>query len=237
MIRILCAALLLLSGVASVARAADEPAMPAPAESAPPGAMPAPSESAPPPPPGEAGPVVPAGELAEETPPQRVADLSYGIAARLRWITVPEWMLNLFTKENVPLSTWGTGFELFRRKANFDLVLSFNYQNMSPPPGNWLGPSHDASIDTDYVVMNNLSLLSADLSFIWHTNFNDWFGIHYGAGLGIAWVRGEVLRISNGPQCNDMNAGDIHACYPINAQPPTGSDTIPLPASYTTPKT
>src|SRR4029079_10937659 len=71
MTRMLCAALLLLSGLASVAHAAGEASsMPAPTESA----MPAPAESAPPAP-GAAGPVVPAGELAEETPPQRQAAL------------------------------------------------------------------------------------------------------------------------------------------------------------------
>jgi hypothetical protein len=185
--------------------------------------MPAPSESAPPPAPGEAGPVVSAGELAEEAPAQRAADVSYGVAARGRWVTVPEWMLNLFTEENVPLSAWGTGFEFFRRKANFDLVLSFSYQNMAPPPGNWLGKGNPPNIDTDYVVLDGLALWSTDISFIWHTNFNDWFGMHYGAGIGIAYVAGDVLRISNGPQCTAANAGDIHQCYPSNIPMPDPS--------------
>jgi hypothetical protein len=237
MIRTSCAALLLLSGLASVAGAA-EPAMPAPAESAPPGGMPAPSESAPPGP-GGAGPVVPAGELAEEAAPRRAADVSYGVAARGRWISVPEWMLNLFTEQNVPLSSWGTGIEFFRRKANFDLVLTFSYQNMSPSPGNWLGKGNPANIDTDYVVVNGLALWATDISFIWHTNFNDWFGMHYGAGIGISYVSGEILRISNGPQCTPENAGNIHQCYPagLPMPPDPNSDTIALPASYTTPKT
>ena len=238
MIRMLCAALSLLFGLASAARAA-EPAMPAPAESAPSG-MPAPTESAPPPA-GEAGPVVSAGELAEEAPVQRAADVSYGVAARGRWVSVPGWMLNLFTEQNVPLSSWGSGIEFFRRKANFDLILSFSYQNMSPPDGNWLGKGHPADIDTDYVRFNNLSLLGTDVSFVWHTNFNDWFGMHYGAGIGIAWVRGDILRISNGvPRnadgspgqgpnaCTEQNAGNINQCYPTGVTP-NGSDTLPLP--------
>ena len=230
MTRPLCAALLVLSGFASVARAQNEPpagGMPAPAESAPPGGMPAPAESGPPAP-GAAGPVVPPGELAEDAPHQRIADLSYGVAARLRWVSVPAWLLNVFTKKNVPLSSWGTGIEFFRRKANFDLVLSFSYQNMSPPPGNWLGEGHDATVDTDYVVFNNLSMLGADLSFVWHTNFNEWFGIHYGAGIGLAWVRGDILRISNGSGCTEMNAGDINQCHPIGVMP-NGSSTLPIP--------
>ncbi|HEY5449051.1 MAG TPA: hypothetical protein VIQ54_09885 [Polyangia bacterium] len=214
MTRTLCAALLVLSGLASVARAADEPPMPAPTESA----MPAPTESAPPAP-GAAGPVVPAGELAEETPPQRQADLSYGVATRLRWVTVPAWMLNLFTKKNVPLSSWGTGIEFFRRKANFDLVLSFSYQNMSPPDGNWLGAEpHPANTDTDYVQFNGLALWGVDLSFVWHAPINEWFGIHFGAGIGVAYVAGEILRTSNDPaRCTEANAGDVSACRPVGS--------------------
>jgi hypothetical protein len=231
MTRPLCTALLVLSSFASVARAQNEPpagGMPAPAETAPPAGMPAPAEGVPPAA-GHAGPVVPPGELAEEAPTQRIADLSYGVAARLRWVSVPGWLLNGFTKKNVPLSSWGTGIEFFRRKANFDLVLSFSYQNMSPPPGNWLGTGKDnASYDTDYVVFDNLSTLGADLSFIWHTNFNEWFGIHYGAGIGLAWVRGDILRISNGSGCTEMNAGDINQCHPIGIMP-NGSSTLPIP--------
>src|SRR4029079_19722760 len=179
MARLLCC-LLVLSGFASVARAQNEPpagGMPAPTENRPPAAMPPPAENAAPGT-GPAGPVVPAASLAEEAPTQRIADLSWGVAARLRWVSVPGWLLNSFTKQNVPLSSWGTGIEFFRRKANFDLILSFIYQNMSPPPGNWLGKGHNAVDETDYVVFNNLSMLGADLSFIWHTNFNEWFGIH-----------------------------------------------------------
>ena len=247
MTRPFCAALLVLSGFASVARAQNEPpasAMPPPAESAPAQGMPAPAEGVPAAP-GAAGPVVPPGELAEEAPTQRIADLSYGIAARLRWVSVPGWLLNVFTKKNVPLSSWGTGIEFFRRKGNFDLVLSFSYQNMSPPPGNWLGKGttadgrqlHPAEIDTDYVVFDNLAMLGADISFVWHTNFNEWFGIHYGAGIGIAWVRGDILRISDGsPGCTEMSAGDINQCHPIGVTP-NGSSTLPLPSSLTMPRT
>ena len=239
MTRLLCC-LLVLSGFASVARAQNEPpagGMPAPTENPPPAAMPPPAENAAPGT-GPAGPVVPAGALAEEAPTQRIADLSWGVAARLRWVSVPGWLLNSFTKQNVPLSSWGTGIEFFRRKANFDLILSFSYQNMSPPPGNWLGKGkeHPAEVDTDYVVFDNLSLLSTDLSFVWHTNFTEWFGIHYGAGIGIAWVRGDILRISDSVGCTEMTAGNINQCYPVGVMP-NGSSTLPLPSNLTTPRT
>ena len=226
------ALLLLLSGL-SAARAraqdAEPPAgrMPAPSEAAPPSGMPAPTEAAPPAA-GDTRPIVPAGELAEQPAPQRAADLSYGVGARLRWVTVPGWMLNLFTKQNVPLSSWGTGIEFFRRKANFDLVVSFNYQNMSPPDGNWLGKGHMAAIDTDYVQFNGLALYSADVSFVWHSMFTEWFGMHYGAGIGIGIVAGEILRTSNNPaNCREDNAGNVLACNPVGSTP-NGSGGINL---------
>jgi len=223
--RLACAALILLSGFTSVARAADaEPpaGMPQPKESTPPGA-----EGA-----GAAGPVVPAGALSEETPQLRPADLSYGVAARLRWISVPSWLLGLFTKKNVPLSTWGTGLEIFRRKANFDIVLSFNYQNMSPGNGNWLGKGHPANTDTDFVRFDGLALYGADVSFVWHTLVNEWFGIHYGAGIGVAYIPGKIWRISNDPTaCNENNAGDVRQCHPRGWTYQQGLGLVPDPAT------
>jgi hypothetical protein len=158
---------------------------------------------------------VPAAELAEEAGPIRPPDLSYGIAARLRWVSVPGWLLNLFTKKNVPLSSWGTGIEFFRRKANFDFVLAFGYQNMSASDGNWLGSGHKALTDTNYVQFRSLALYSVDASFVWHTTFNDWVGMHYGAGFGLAIVGGTIVRtIDDNGMCTDANTGDVTQCHP-----------------------
>jgi hypothetical protein len=240
MTRTRCAAalLLLLSGAfSSRARAqqnAEPPAggMPAPSEATPPPGMPAPTEATPPG--ADTRPVVPAGELAEQPPAQRAADLSYGVGLRLRWITVPAWMLDLFTKQNVPLSSWGTGIEFFRRKANFDIVVSFNYQNMSPPDGNWLGKGNPAMFDTDYVQFKGLALYSADVSFVWHSMFTEWFGMHYGAGIGVGIVAGEILRTSNSTACTEANAGNVLACNPVGSQP-NGSGGITLNPNVLTP--
>jgi hypothetical protein len=161
-------------------------------------------------------PVVPPGTFDDDTGVQRPADLSYGTGARLRWVTVPAWLLNLFTKKNVPLSSWGTGVSLFRRKGNFDLVGSITYQNMSPADGNWLGKNHDASVDTDLVQFRSFGLVGVDVSFIWHQMFNDWIGMHYGAGIGIGIVTGQILRTSDSSACTDQNAGDLSVCHPVN---------------------
>jgi hypothetical protein len=185
------------------------------ADDAPPPPMPEAQETSAPPTETRPMPVVPAEALEEEAAPVRPADLSYGVATHLRWVTIPAFVLNLFTKENVPLSSWGTGFEFFRRRGNFDFAISFTYVNLSPPDGNWLGKGRDAAVDTDFVQFRGLALYGADASFIWHTDFNDWFGIHYGAGIGIGVIAGDILRTSNdNTLCTDANAGNLAQCHP-----------------------
>jgi hypothetical protein len=146
----------------------------------------------------------------------------YGVAVRMpRWVSVPSWFLDLFTKENVPLSTFSSfGAEFIRRKGDFDIVFGIGYQNMSPEDGNWLGKGKEASIDTDFVQFRDLSMIGADVAFVQRRMFNRYFGMHYGAGLGLAIVRGEMLRVSN-DFCNNANAGNEALCRP-NYCPPEG---------------
>jgi hypothetical protein len=184
------------------------------------GEMPAPTESAPPPPPGEKPPAQPVGSLEEEGSVKPV-DLSYGLATQLRWVSVPTWLLNLFTVRNVPLSSVGFTLQGFRRKGDFDFVVSVGYQNMSPSDGNWLGKDHDPAIDTDYVQFRNLSLLTFDASFVWHNWFSQSFGMHYGAGLGLGVVFGSLLRTSNAG-CTATNAGNVTQCHPLNVDCSSG---------------
>ncbi|HLK92567.1 MAG TPA: hypothetical protein VKZ18_21915 [Polyangia bacterium] len=152
-------------------------------------------------------------DLGEELPVQRPADLAYGVAARLVWVSVPSWLLNQFTKKNVPLSSWGTGISAFRRHGNFDIALSFNYQNMSPADGNWLGSSATAATDVSFLHFDNFVMYGIDFSFIWHAFFTNWFGMHYGAGLGVGIMGGHIIRTKAlDMNCTDANAGDPNQC-------------------------
>ena len=103
----------------------------------------------------------------------------------------------LFTKVNTPLSSYGFGGEFYRRKGQMDIVAGAGFQKMGPPDGNWLGKGKDAVKDTDYVQVRGLGIVGVDAAFIWRTYLNDNFSVHYGAGLGLAFVKGEVLRTSN----------------------------------------
>jgi hypothetical protein len=139
--------------------------------------------------------------------------VTYGAALRARWVSVPGWFLDLFTKRNVPLSSYGLGAEFFRRKGDMDIVFGLAYQRMGPPDGNWLGKGKAAAVETDLVQFRNFGFIGADASFIWRTEFNPNVALRYGAGFGLALVTGEMLR-SSASGCTEANAGDTRACKP-----------------------
>jgi hypothetical protein len=139
----------------------------------------------------------------------------FGLAFQSRWISLPSAFLGLFTKANRPLSSYGVGLEGFRRTRDagnpnrfWELALGVGYQNMSPPDGNWLGNNHPADIDTDWVQFKNFGFWTIDFSFIQRQYFNEVFGIHYGAGLGLTIIQGDILRTSSyGPWDPAANNG------------------------------
>jgi hypothetical protein len=189
-----------LLAFAPAAFAQDTPPMPPPADAT--GAAPYaayPSES------GSAAGVegAPATEAiaAPLTAPRN--DAKYGLAFRLRWVSVPSWFLGLFTDKNVPLSTYSYALEGYRRKVDRDdphrtweLAVAIGFQNMSPSDGYWLGKGKDPAQDADLVQARDFSLITMDAAFVSRQYFSPYFGIHYGAGLGLAVVRGKILRTS-----------------------------------------
>ena len=197
---------------------APEAATPAPDATSPaePGAAPATEEAS------------PAGAIAAPAT-AAPSQAKYGVALRWRWVSVPSWFLGLFTQKNVPLSTFSCfALEGYRRKVDRDdpnrtweLSVAVGYQNMSPNDGYWLGKgSYTADKDTDLMQARNFSLITMDAAFVSRQYFSRYFGIHYGAGLGLAVVRGKILRtsatynpatdqytvVSNGNQICDANA-------------------------------
>lgn len=200
----LCVAVL---GLATAALAQEPPpADPPPAEasSPPPAATP---DMGPPPasePVVEATPEPDAGTVAGVVAKAESTNAAkYGVAFRFRWVTVPGWFLKLFTVKNQPLSSYSYAVEGYRRKQDKDdpnrtweLVVGIGYQNMSPSDGYWLGKGKDPSADADMVQFRNFGLITMDAAFVSRQYFSRYFGIHYGAGLGLAVVRGKVLRTS-----------------------------------------
>jgi len=168
--------------------------------------------AAPPPPtPEETSAAAPAVSTEVAAGPR---DVVYGAGARLRWVSVPSWMLGLFTKENQSLSSYGIAGEFFRRKGEMDIMFGLSYQRMGPPDGNWLGKGHDANIDTDLVQFRNFGFVGIDANLIWRSVISEYVAFRYGAGLGLAIMTGQMLRTS-AANCTEQNKGDVTVCKPI----------------------
>ncbi|MGB8296262.1 MAG: hypothetical protein WCG85_12615 [Polyangia bacterium] len=179
-----------------------------------------PAEAAAPP---EAAAEAEAPVAAEDAaPPKPVNPPQFGVGFRARMISLPSAFLKAFTIANQGLLSYGLGLEGFRRKRDVEnpnrfseISFAVTYQNMSPPDGNWLGNGHNASVDTDWVQFKNFGFWTIDISFIERQYFNDVFGIHYGAGVGLSIVQGDVLRTSSSSACTDANIGNTSICRPI----------------------
>jgi hypothetical protein len=117
---------------------------------------------------------------------------------------VPGWFLGLFTQKNVPLSTFNCwALEGFWRKHDkedrnrtWEIVVAVGYQNMTTSDGYWLGRGKDPALDADLVQTKGFGLITMDAAYVLRQYFSPYFGIHYGAGLGLGVVRGKVMRIS-----------------------------------------
>jgi hypothetical protein len=75
---------------------------------------------------------------------------------------------------------------------------------MSPPDGIWLGKGKDINADADLVQAKGFGLITFDAAYVLRQYFSPYFGIHYGAGLGLGIVRGKILRTS---ATHDPNTG------------------------------
>jgi hypothetical protein len=198
--------------------AAPAAAVPAPATDA----IPAPSVAVPAPSPQDTSSGIDpvganAGVPMVDAAAQAASPARFGVGARLRLTSVPKWLLGLFLDSSVPLTSYTTGLEFFRRSGNFDFVLGVAYQSLAPNAGNWLGKGNDPSIETDYVQFDGLAAYSVDAAFILHTEFNDTFGMHYGGGVGIGITKGRMLRTSDGTAGCANSPGDPTKCFPIIA--------------------
>jgi len=146
----------------------------------------------------------------EAADPEKKKNKSFGAGGRVRWVTIPRGILNWFTDANVPLNSFGLGAELFLRRKTHDIVLGIVYQNMSPGDGNWLGNGKVPALDTDYIQFKGFGLVGIDVAFVERYDFNQYIGLHYGAGIGVALVTGKIMRTSSA----GCTSTTVNACRP-----------------------
>jgi hypothetical protein len=179
-----------------------------------------------PPPAGETAPAAkpaPKEALPKETAPIPSTDerVLYAVGLRVRYLTVPGWLLAPFLDQHTSLNSASLAGEFVRRKGNLDITVSLDLGFYSPTDGNYLGSGKNPNLDTHYVQFRNLDFLSLDVSFYWVHDFLPWLALTLGGGVGIGIVFGDVFVVNNSQTvCNAANAGDPNSCYPVGPAGP-----------------
>lgn len=146
--------------------------------------------------------------------------VSWGLGARVRYVTMPTWLQNLFVQHSMPMNSAGFGLEAVRRKGNFDIVFGLEYETIAPQEGYYLDNGYSSgpitAADLDYVTFDGLALIGLDVNFLWHAEINPMFSIRYGGGLGVGIVLGDVLQETaecpSGPPISELDDPNTTLC-------------------------
>jgi hypothetical protein len=239
----LLVSLAVVGAVVAPARAQDQPAEggggdePAPAD--PSTAEPAPADPAPAEPPAAGAPGgdgMPSSDgmgstededldaSLEEKPDEGAAKL--GVGVRVRYVSMPSAILDLFVEFSQPMSSVGFALEVVRRKRDFDIVFGLESEKTSPDDGFW-GEKGETpgqpGENPDFVQFDNFGLVSLDASFVWHKNFNEYVALRYGAGIGAGLVLGTIYQTDT--ECTRV--GDVSSCSTPVGAPREESEDVP----------
>lgn len=154
----------------------------------------------------------------------------WGVGLRLRYVTIPRFLLEQFWQEVKSSSTHaGFGLDAVRRRGDFELSFGFEYDNLSGEDGFWLEKGDDAVTPgqtPDFVEFNNFAWLTLDASFVFHKQLTDIFALRYGGGFGLGLVLGDVRQTDAVCSGRDINEPGVCMIDP-NAQQVNDPADIP----------
>ena len=188
---------------------------------------------------GEAAP--PSEAPAEESLVKKSNKRRWGVGARVRYVFVPEGMLDLFLAHATSMSSVGIGAEVVGRKGDSDIVFGIEYDGASPSNGLYQDKGDDAKNCLanhdqcpDYTRFDGLGMIGIDAQFIWHANLSEKVQLRYGGGLGIGIVTGAIYqtKMACPTTVSNDNLDDPNACGdPTNPgaqiEPEKKSDDVP----------
>jgi hypothetical protein len=167
----------------------------------------------------------PAPAAPEEPTTPKEPPVQWGIGARFRLVFMPQFILQGFFAHATPMRSVGFGAEAIRRKGHFDIVISGEYDDVSPADGLYEEKGQTPNTESqfpDYVKFDHFSLLSFDVSFIWHVDLADFIQFRVGAGLGLGAVLGHFTQTD--ARCDTATTND-------DLDDPMTSHCVPVPGS------
>jgi hypothetical protein len=159
----------------------------------------------------------------EDTGPKTMV----GVGLRLRDMIVPKGLIELFVEHaNGGSSEPGLGIEVSRRKGDFEVQFAVEKDQIYVEPGLWVDKGDMIPQDEpDYVEFDKAGMfnfksfgwVTAEVTFLNHSEITKWLSIRYGGGAGIALVTGHVYRTDYRCQTTDLDTEPGH-CADYNGE-------------------
>ncbi len=132
------------------------------------------------------------------------------VGVHVRYVTLPNWMLDLFFEDHPTIQGQSVGAELvIERGAGNALVIEVDYTGIEVPATNWREPGDDPS-QARYMEWSGLGLVSADITYRRTTWLSPRFGLYAGGGLGLGVTVGSGKEIPVLPTCDEPIAACPH---------------------------
>lgn len=129
-----------------------------------------------------------------------------GAGLRFRSVHVPQGLIELFVERAAGGSSeLGFGLEVARRKGDFEVQFGLQYDKIHIDSGLWIDKGDMLPQDEpDFVEFEGFGWITAEVTFLNHTEITKQFAIRYGGGAGIGIIRGEVRRTDYRCQSADL---------------------------------
>lgn len=149
----------------------------------------------------------PPPETTESSPIEDPANKTMiGAGVRIRSVHVPQGLVEIFVERAAGGSSEiGFGLEVARRKGNFEVQFGLEYDKIHIVDGIWIDKGDELPQDEpDFVQFDGFGWVTAEVTFLNHTEISKQFAIRYGGGAGIGIIRGEIRRTDYRCQSADL---------------------------------
>lgn len=155
-----------------------------------------------------------ARQIEKDLAQPQVTPIEWGVGIRLRYVTVPKFLLEQFWEEVTSSSSNpGFGFDVIRKRGDFEFSFGMEFEFLDGKEGFWLEKGDDAVSNgqtPDFVTFDGFAWLTLDASFVFHKPLHKMFALRYGGGFGLGVIFGDVLQTD--AVCTGRNINDPGVC-------------------------
>jgi hypothetical protein len=149
------------------------------------------------------------------------------LGMHLRWVTIPDWALDLFYDDHPSIQGMSVGAEFaIQRGDQNTLVVEVDYTGADIPLTNWRDPGEEPS-QAHFIEATGLGMVSADVTYRRTKWIGSKVGLYAGGGLGVGFIVGDATETQVLPTCVDPVATCPH-WEQVNPQPMTLWSVLPV---------